>query len=121
FNPMGGVMTAISQAITSTTPNQIGSKPRVVTTGNKMGVVIRMMETMSRNMPMISRNAMIIRKINHLDCSRVDTHMISFCGIIRRVVMYPNSRAEIMMSRIMPVVTMVDRTMSKSMGTVSSR
>ncbi len=58
-------MTAISQAMIIITPNQMGLKPRAVMTGRRIGVAIRIIDTMSRNIPMISRNRRIRLSMTH--------------------------------------------------------
>lgn len=53
FIPMGGVIWPISMRMTSTMPNQIGSKPYSISTGNRMGMVRYCMELPSMKQPRI--------------------------------------------------------------------
>lgn len=51
LRPTGGVIIPISITMTTMTPNQIGSKPRLMMTGNTIGIVMASIERPSMNMP----------------------------------------------------------------------
>ena len=58
--PTGGVISPVSQASTTITPNQMGSKPRVVTIGKKIGTVRRTIARLSKKVPRIKYISIII-------------------------------------------------------------
>jgi tripartite ATP-independent transporter DctM subunit len=62
-SPKGGVVKLISSASSMIRPNQIGSKPRLVASGKKIGTVRSIMEICSMNMPSISSTPNITRSM----------------------------------------------------------
>ena len=51
FRPTGGVINEISVTTTTTMPNQTGLKPRLVTSGKKIGTVSNNIERLSKTQP----------------------------------------------------------------------
>ena len=51
FKPTGGVIRLISVTTTTIIPNQIGSKPKLVTKGKKIGTVNKSMDKLSNTHP----------------------------------------------------------------------
>jgi hypothetical protein len=51
LKPIGGVTSPISTTSTMKTPNQMGSKPAAITSGKVIGIVMRIMATLSSTQP----------------------------------------------------------------------
>ena len=63
FTPSGGVMKPIARLTTMMIPKWIGSTPREVTTGNRMGARIIIAHSVSMKQPTIRSNRLISNRI----------------------------------------------------------
>src|SRR5665648_38888 len=80
FKPTGGVIIASSIFTVMTMAKWIGSIPKFLMMGSKMGRVMRMMETASRKVPM-TKNIMLTTKKNaHLLRSLSEIHLATWLG-----------------------------------------
>ena len=71
LSPTGGVIKPISIFNVITIPNQMGSNPRPVMIGNKIGVVIKIIAAGGIKNPNIIKNKLIMINTSHFDMSRL--------------------------------------------------
>lgn len=104
FNPTGGVIKANSILTTKIIANQIGSKPKDVIIGYKIGTVITIIETVSKKHPKINNTILINIKMTQGETSHDVVISVIVCGILRTVKIKPSSMAPTIMKRIMAFV-----------------
>ena len=75
--PKGGVDMAISRLRSMRRANQMGSKPRLLMRGRKIGMVTIIIETCSMKVPRIMRMSIIMMRYERGDISRLVTNCTS--------------------------------------------
>ena len=93
FIPTGGVMTASSILITIMIPNQIGSYPKLIAIGKKIGVVINRIDTTSRKKPITSQIKLMIKITTHGDTDKSVMKAARSCGKPKKVNADPKTTA----------------------------
>ena len=81
FMPTGGWIRPSSTVITMMTPNQIGSKPSAMMTGNTIGTVRMIMASASIRQPSTRYISMISARTPYLPMPSPVRNAVTFCGV----------------------------------------
>jgi len=93
FRPTGGVSSPISVALTTSIPNQIGSKPSFTINGKKIGTVSKIIAMVSITQPRTMNVNKTRTRIAYLLTGRLPTYPARSKGILVTVRKYPRSMA----------------------------
>jgi hypothetical protein len=108
FRPTGGVINAASTMSTATIPNQTGSKPSLVITGRRMGIVSISIGMDSIRQPKTRKKRSISPRMAYRDTSSPAIKSAKRVGIRDRAKRSLKIKAEIMITKSMQTTWAVD-------------
>ena len=104
LTPKGGVQKPIARLTVRMTPNNIGSTPSAVATGNRIGVMIMIEEIVSMNIPITRRSKLISNKMTIGLSDRLVMLIAKSLGIRASVINLPKAVAITTSTKIVPLV-----------------